>query len=376
MTTTSETLSQEFWPRLEAKVSRMRESLGNKSPHVAGADGIYDDTKLDWWTSGFCPGILWLMYEMTGEEPYKDAAWSWDERLFALFQQENAFDHDVGFHYLPTAVFKYKVTGDKNALRRGLFAANFLAGRFNPRGSYLRAWNGKDQAGWSIIDTMMNVSLLFWASEESGDPRYAHIAKAHADMVVKQFVRADGSSHHIVTFDPETGERVKAFGGQGAGPDSAWSRGNAWALYGLANTYRHTGDPAYLSAAQRVANFFIASLPEDGVPPWDFRASQEAGDTGVPRDSSAGAIAASGLLELAELLEDAASRPYRAAAERILRSLATHYATWDDPRHEAILVQGTGHKPANQNVNVSLIYGDYFLVEAFAKLKGWERRIF
>lgn len=376
MTTTIESIGLEIWPRLEAKVSRMRESLGDKCPHVAGAEGIYDDTRLDWWTAGFWPGMLWLMYEMTGEDRWREAAWPWDERLFELFLQENAFDHDVGFHFLPTAVFKYKLTGDKDALRRGLFAANFLAGRFNPKGSYLRAWNGNDKAGWSIIDTMMNVSLLFWASQESGDPRFAHIAKAHADMVVKQFVRADGSTHHIVAFDPESGERVKALGGQGAGPDSAWSRGNAWALYGLANTFRYTGDSAYLSAAQRVANFFIASLPEDGVPPWDFRASLESGDDGIPRDTSAGAIAASGLLELADLLEDAVGRPYRAAAERILGSLAAKYAAWDEPRHEAILVQGTGHKPANQNVNVSLIYGDYFFVEAFAKLRGWNRRIF
>ena len=371
-----ETLTREVWPRLVAKVSRMRESLGNRCPHVAGSDGIYDDTRLDWWTAGFWPGMLWLMYEMTGEDRWRETAWSWDERLFELFLQENAFDHDVGFHFLPTAVFKYKLTGDKNALRRGLFAANFLAGRFNPRGSYLRAWNGGDKAGWSIIDTMMNVSLLFWASQESGDPRFAHIAKAHADMVVKQFVQADGSTHHIVAFDPESGERVETLGGQGAGPDSAWSRGNAWALYGLANTYRHTGDSAYLSAAQRVANFFIASLPEDGVPPWDFRASLEAGDGGIPRDTSAGAIAASGLLELVDLLEESVGRPYRVAAERILGSLAAKYATWDDPQHEALLVQGTGHKPANQNVNVSLIYGDYFFVEAIAKLRGWKRRIF
>ncbi|MNO24731.1 Unsaturated glucuronyl hydrolase [compost metagenome] len=376
MTTTMETISEEVWSRLDAKVPRMLASLGNKCPHVAGSDGIYDDTRLDWWTSGFWPGILWLMHDMTGEQSLKDAAWSWDERLFKLFQEENAFDHDVGFHYLPTAVFKYKLTGDKEALRRGLFAANYLAGRFNPRGGYIRAWNGGDKAGWSIIDTMMNVSLLFWASEESGDPRFAHIARAHADRVMREFVRADGSTHHIVAFDPETGERIEALGGQGAGPDSAWSRGNAWALYGLANTYRYTGDSAYLSAAQRVANFFIAGLPEDGVPPWDFRASQVEEGEEVPRDTSAGAIAASGLLELAGLLDEPIGRPYWAAAERILGSLAAKYATWDDPQHEAILLQGTGHKPANQNVNVSLIYGDYFFVEAFAKLRGWKRRIF
>lgn len=376
MTTTLNTIGQEIWPRLESKVSQMRDSLGTKAPHVAGQNGIYDDTKLDWWTSGFWPGMLWLMYDMTGDEGWREAAWSWDERLFALFQQENAFDHDVGFHFLPTAVFKYKLTGDKDALRRGLFAANFLAGRFNPKGGYLRAWNGIEKTGWSIIDTMMNISLLFWASEESGDPRFAHIAKAHADMVVKQFVRADGSTHHIVVFDPETGQRVGALGGQGAGPDSAWSRGNAWALYGLTNTYRHTNDAVYLSAAQRVANFFIASLPEDNVPPWDFRAVREGGEEEIPRDTSAGAIAASGLLELADQLDEPTGRPYRSAAERILSSLAANYATWDEPKHEAILLQGTGHKPANQNVNVSLIYGDYYFVEALAKLQGWRRRIF
>ncbi|MCV4230988.1 glycoside hydrolase family 88 protein [Virgibacillus sp. LDC1] len=365
---------QEVWNQIKSKTDRMLEAIGDKSPHVAGADGRYDDMRLDWWTSGFWPGILWIVYDMTGDERYKNAAWDWDERLSERFLENHYFDHDVGFQFLPTAAIKYKLTGDADAARRALFAANFLAGRFNAQGSFIRAWNG-DKHGWSIIDTMMNLSLLFWASEESGDPRFAHIARAHADMVMKQFIREDGSVHHIIRFDPVTGERAEAMGGQGAAPDSAWSRGAAWALYGLTNTYRYTGNPAYLGAAQRVANFFIASLPDHHVPSWDFRAERE-GAEDIPRDSSAGSIAASGLLELADALHEPEGGGYSAAARRILSSLHEHYGTWNEPEHEGILLEGTGHKPAGQNVNVSLIYGDYFYVEAIAKINGWQHRIF
>ncbi|SFI39433.1 unsaturated chondroitin disaccharide hydrolase [Paenibacillus sp. UNC496MF] len=369
----NETASAAVWARVLAKVDAMRAAMGGRSPHVAGDNGKYDDLRLDWWTSGFWPGMLWLAHDVSGEVRFREAAWSWDERLERLMLEENRFDHDVGFQFLPTAVFKYALTGDEDARRRGLFAANFLAGRFNPRGGFIRAWNG-DRTGWAIADTAMNLSLLFWAAKESGDPRFAHVAKLHADTVLREFIRPDGSAHHIVRFDPETGERADALGGQGAAPDSAWSRGNAWVLYGMANAFRHTGDPAYLQASQRVAHYFVAHLPEDAVPHWDFRADVELG--GEPRDTSAGAIAASGLLELADALPEREGRAYRAAAGRILSSLDARYATWDRPDHEAILTQGTGHKPAGQNVNVSLIYGDYFFMEAVAKLNGWTRRIF
>ncbi|GAB6930490.1 glycoside hydrolase family 88 protein [Paenibacillus sp. JCM 10914] len=372
MNTLDAAVSQ-VWEQIQRKTNQMRSVIGAKSPHVAGEDGRYDDMRIDWWTSGFWPGILWIVYDMTQDEDYKHAAWPWDERLSKHFLESNGFDHDVGFQFLPTAVIKYKLTGDADALRRGLSAANYLAGRFNAAGNFIRAWNG-DKYGWSIIDTMMNLSLLFWASEVSGDPRFAHIARRHADMVVKEFVQGDGAVHHILRFDPLTGERVEALGGQGAAPDSAWSRGAAWAIYGLANTYRYTKDAAYLEAAERVVSFFLAHLPEDHVPLWDFRAPDETG--GIPRDSSAGAIAASGLLELADLVHTDSGVQYKAAAERILMSLYNQYGTWDRSGHEAILLQATGHKPAGQNVNVSLIYGDYFFVEAIAKWKGWKHRVF
>ncbi|GGA28807.1 glycosyl hydrolase family 88 [Paenibacillus physcomitrellae] len=363
----------EMLGRTIKKAEFMLEQIGDKSPHAAKADGRYDDMRLDWWTTGFWPGMLWILYDLTGKEAYKQAAWSWDERLERMMLQENNFHHDVGFQFLPTAVIKYKLTGDPDALRRGLFAANLLAGRYNLAGRFLRAWN-QDKLGWSIIDSSMNLSLLFWAAEASGDPRFMHIARAHADTVVERFIRKDGSVCHIVNFDPVTGECLGAIGGQGASPDSAWSRGAAWALYGMANACTYTGDKKYLRASRQVADFFLAHLPADAVPHWDFRASENLQHE--PRDSSAGACAASGLLELASLLPEQEGRVYRLAAKRMIRSLDQSYATWHLPEHEAILLHATGHKPAGQNVDVSLIYGDYFFLEALAKLNGWERRIF
>ncbi|WP_261807898.1 glycoside hydrolase family 88 protein [Paenibacillus sp. N3.4] len=362
-----------IWEALQAKVDKMIVQIGDKSPHVAKSDGIYDDLRLDWWTSGFWPGLLWIMHDMTGKDHYKDAAWGWDEKIEQKMIQANNFHHDVGFQFLPTAVIKHKLTGDQDALRRGLAAANFLAGRFNLAGQFLRAWN-QDKTGWSIVDSSMNLSILFWAAEEFADPRFEHVGKAHADTVVNRFIREDGSVNHILSFDPRSGEFLESLGGQGAGPHSSWSRGQSWALHGMANTYRYTGDVKYLHAAQRVANYFLACLPDDHVPHWDFRADESL--DGLPRDTSAATCAASGLLELADALSPLEGALYQRAAERILLSLTRHYATWDQPDHEAILLAGTGNLPAGQNIDVSLIYGDYYYVEAIAKLLGWKNRIF
>jgi len=362
---------ERIWSRLEAKVDRMIGPLDGKTPHVAGENGKYDDTAVEWWTSGFWPGMLWVMYDMTGKAHYKEAAWSRDLRLEERFaRQAQSFHHDVGFQFLSTAVIKHKITGDQDGLRRGIDAANYLASRFNLAGSFLRAWNG-DRAGWSIIDSMMNLSLLFWASESTGDPRYKHIAVRHAETTMAYGVREDGSTNHILSFDPESGECIESFGGQGLAPDSAWSRGNAWALYGFANAYRYTGDIRFLNVAKRVAHYFVASLPDDHVPYWDFRLESL---DGMSRDSSAAAIAASGLLEIAEAVPAGERRTYRRAAERIMKSLTDNYATWHLPDHEAILLHATGS--GTVNIDVSLIYGDYFYIEAFAKLRGWKRRIY
>lgn len=361
------------WDELQTKVDGMIADIGDKIPHVARADGHYDHMPLDWWTSGFWPGLLWILHDVTGKAHYLEAARPWDERLERLFVVENDLYHDVGFQFLPTAVAKYKITGDRDGRRRGLSAANFLAGRYNPAGRFIRAWNGDHQAGWAIIDCCMNLSLLYWASEESGDPRFAHIATAHAETALAHFLRPDGSNNHIVCFDPLTGEVERVDGGQGYAPESAWSRGQAWALYGMTNIYKYTRDVRFLEAAQRSAYHFIASLPEDGVPYWDFRLP---GFDGQPRDTSAGAIAASGLLDLAELTPPAAGARFRKAAVDMLEAMTERYATFGRDGFHAILTGGTGHVPENKNIDVSLIYGDYYYVEAVAKLVGWERRFF
>jgi unsaturated chondroitin disaccharide hydrolase len=358
---------------LQSKVARMIEQIGDKSPHVAGENGVYDDLPTDWWTSGFWPGLLWVMFDMTGDERFKEAAWRWDEELEQYFvKPTEELHHDVGFQFLATAVIKHTLTGDEDALRRGLEAANFLAGRFNPAGNFIRAWNG-DRYGWAIIDCMMNVSLLFWASRVSGDPRFKHIAVRHIETSLTHFIREDGSVNHIVSIDPENGLFLETFGGQGFGVGSAWSRGAAWALYGFANAYTNTGDIHYLHASKKVAHYFLASLPEDSVPYWDFRLATKEGE---PRDSSAAAIAASGLLEIAAHVPAMEKAFYEDSAKRILLSLNENYSTWDLPDHQAILLHGTGNRPRNSAVDVSLIYGDYYFVEAIAKLNGWKHRIF
>lgn len=368
-----------LWTKIEDKVDRMMEQIGDKIPHVGKADGVYDNTRSDAWTSGFWPGILWLMYGVTGKEQYKNAAWDWDRRIEENFIKASNLHHDVGFQFLPTAVIKFKLTGDADARRIGLEAANFLAGRFNLAGKFIRAWNNSVRAwqegnsGWAIIDCMMNLPLLMWASEELDDPRFRHIALAHAETALTNFIREDGSVRHICCFNPDTGEFSHELGGQGFSPGSAWSRGTAWALYGFSTMYRLTGQTRFLDASKRVAHFFMAGVEEDLIPLWDFRVD----DRGkAPRDSSAAAIAASGLIDLSKHVPASESSLYLSAAKRTAQSLTQHYATWEQPGHEAILLHGTGNRPHGENIDVSLIYGDYYYVEAVAKLKGWSNAIF
>ena len=187
------------------------------------------------------------------------------------------------------------------------------------------------------------------------------------DTVVKYFIRPDGSVYHIARFDPESGAFIEGMGGQGFAAESAWSRGAAWALYGLTLAYHHTGKLEYLYTAQKVAHFFLARLPEDHVPHWDFRATGEAKEF---RDSSAGACAASGLLLLADKVGEVEAPVYREPAIKILESLYRNYGTWDNDAEEGLILQGTSNYPAGTNIDVPLIYGDFFYVEGLARLKG------
>lgn len=360
--------AEDKWQQIIGKVSLTSRRIGDSFPYIS-IDGQYYNEEPDWWTNGFWPGLLWLIYRENGDERLRDIADSVERQLDAPLHQYETLHHDVGFMWSLTSVAQYKLLGNPDSRRRALTAASHLMGRYNAKGHFIRAWNQPERVGWAIIDCLMNLGLLYWASEETGDPRYRHIAMEHSDMALRDIIRPDGSSNHIVSFDPETGQRLEAISGQGYAADSAWSRGTAWALYGMALGARYTGESRYLDSARRTAQMFLDHLPEDGLPPYDFRAPHE---EGMGMDSSAAVCAASGMLEIARLVPAADARYYRDAAFGMLKKLDERCGTWDDDGEEGLLRMGTANFPKRAFVNVPMIYGDYFFAEAICKLRGHE----
>ncbi len=373
--------SEQFRPdvaleRFIEKMTVLRERTCEKIPYTT-KDGVYDDNStlakeksfgIGWWTNGFWAGMMWLLYHETGDSRYAEIARFSGEQLDVCFDNFYTLDHDVGFIYQPTAVADYRLTGSADGRRRGLHAATILAGRLNPAGGLIRAWNdwgdGRDTTGWAIIDCMMNLNLLYWASEELKDPRFRQVAMLHADTAMSAFVRPDGSVNHIVSFDPETGELLTSLGGQGYGEGSSWTRGQAWGLYGFALSFAHTKKQAYLDTAKRIAHYFISNIPEDGRIPVDFRAPSEP----YYEDATAAAIASCGLLEIAEHVPQLEAAMYRTAAVKLLKTLDAQDCDYD-PRTDGILRNCTAayHDAVHE---FHIVYGDYFYLEALLKLKG------
>ena len=312
-----------------------------------------------WWTNGFWPAEMWAMYRMTGDEAYQTEAQRAEDMLDDAFRDYDHLHHDVGFMWLISSGANYRMTTCDLSRKRTMLAANILAGRFNPAG-FIRAWN-TDRTGWAIIDCMMNLPILYWASEHTGDPRFRKIAMIHADTAMRQFIRPDGSSDHIVIFDPETGDKLDAPAGQGYAPGSSWSRGQAWALYGFALSYVHTGKQEYLDTACRVARYFISHVQEDWIPRCDF--CQPADDP--LKDACAGAVASSGLLELARITGE---ETFFDAGCRILEALDAQCADWSED-YPAILTRCTGSYHGNDH-HIAMTYADFFFMEAVLKLQG------
>ena len=317
-----------------------------------------------WWTGGFWPGLMWQFFVATGDEVFKAEA----RRVQALLTRElmtfEKLNHDVGFMYLLSCGADDLLTGNALASRDTLHAATLLAGRYNPNG-FIRAWD-QDRAGWAIIDCMMNLCLLYWASRRTGDPRFALIASRHADTTLREFVRADGSCYHIVVFDPLTGVAQKKPAGQGYDENSSWSRGQAWALYGFTLAHMNTGEPRYLEAACRIADYFVRNIRADGLTDCDFR--QPANVERI--DNIAGACGSCGLLELAALTKGEPAKRYRAAAETMLIALADASADWTDHTTGILQRCTAAYHDEGAGTHVSLIYGDYFFAEGLAKLAG------
>lgn len=356
--------SQKILEQIIKKISVTSEKIGATFPHVS-KDGVYDNCDIAWWTNGFWGGLLWLLYNETKDDKFKIIAENCEKKLDEAITDYYGLHHDVGFMWILTSIANYKITGNEESKKRALHVANILAGRFNIKGNFIRAWNG-DHYGYAIIDCMMNIPLLYWATEQTLDPRYKHIAMAHADMVLEKFIRPDGSVNHIVNFDIHTGVVIDIKGGQGYSPTSAWARGTSWAIYGMALSYKYTNEKRYLDAAKNVAHFFVANLPENSVPAWDFRAPAE---NSISTDTSAGACAACGMLEIAKYVCEEEKELYIGNARKILTGLYEEYSNFGNERQE-LLRGGTGHKPADQNINVGLIYGDYFFAEAILKLEN------
>lgn len=354
----------ETWDKVAKKMAKVAPEVGAGFPYTT-KDGKYINEHNDsWWTNGFWAGIMWLMYQQTGDETYRKIAEGSEEMLDKPMQDFNGLHHDVGFMWLLSAVANYRLTGNELSKTRGMHVATLLAGRFNAQAKFIRAWN-HDKIGWAIIDCMMNIPLLYWASDESGDPRFRQVAMMHADTAMKNFVRADGSCNHIVSFDPETGDVLETPGGQGYESGSSWSRGQSWALYGFTLSYIHTGKQEYLDTAKKVAHYFIANLDETYVPAVDFRSP--AGDD--MKDSTAGCIAACGLIELSKVVPEHEKAMYLRAAMNILRGTEKHCCNFDD-NEQSIVQKGTEAYFNENGIHIPIIYGDYYFIEALSKLRG------
>lgn len=315
-----------------------------------------------WWTTGFWPGLMWQLHALSGDAFFREEALRTEKQLVEVFREFRPLNHDVGFMYLLSCGAHAKLERDAQAETDTLHAASLLMARFNPAG-FIRAWDGKEQLGYAIVDCMMNLPLLYRATRITGDPRFAAVARIHADTAKKHFVREDGSCRHIVEFDPVTGAFVREHGGQGWAVGSSWSRGQAWGLYGFTLLAMNTGDVDDLRTACRIADNFLRHIRPDGLTDCDFDQPEKPERI----DNIAGACAACGLLELYRLTGEEA---YQAGAMQLLEGMLTLCADWSQ-EHMGILTGCTAaYHDDNVGTHTNIVYGDYFLVEALAKLAG------
>lgn len=316
------------------------------------------------WTSGFFPGELWYLYELTKNEKWKQQA----IKFTAPIEQEklNGKTHDMGFKIYCSFGNAYRLTKNENDKEVIIKAAQTLSTRFNPKVGAIRSWDHNTDK-WDfpvIIDNMLNLELLFEATKLSGDSSFYKIAVSHANTTMKNHFRKDFSTWHVVDYDPVTGLVEKKNTHQGYSDVSAWARGQAWAIYGYTMCYRETKDPKYLQQAQNIAKFLFnnKNMPADLIPYWDFDAPNIPNE---PRDASAAAVISSALFELSTYTNE--SNDYLKKAETILNNLSINYASQIGANKGFILIHSTGSKPHNSEIDVPLSYADYYYLEALTR---------
>ncbi len=367
---------------MQNAVSQTRQNIpqfGNKLMTSCSTDNFYEIGENVGWTTGFWPGELWLAYELTGEEQFKSAGLNLVENF--LYRMENKIytdTHDMGFLYTLSCISAHKLTGSENAKKAALIAADFLRMRFHEKGQFLQAWGkiGAPNNYRMIIDCMMNLPLLYWATEQTGDESYSQAAKAHCDTALDVIIRPDGSTHHTYFFDMETGAPLRGVTAQGYDSNSAWSRGQSWGVYGIALAYKQNLNPDYIPLFEQVTDFFIEHLPENLVPYWDFHFTTGSDE---PWDSSAAAIAVCGMLEMSKYLPVEKAEYYTSCAKKILGALVEHCGVSDFTKSNGLLLHGTYCRSSEFNehddrgVDECSGWGDYFYMEALTRLsKDWQ----
>ncbi|HWR10549.1 MAG TPA: glycoside hydrolase family 88 protein [Rectinemataceae bacterium] len=327
------------------------------------------------WTTSFWTGILWLSWELSGDGRFRDAAFAQIPDFLRRLDGGVAIEtHDLGFLYTLSCVAPWRLLGAKEARKTALKAATLLMGRYYEKAGIIQAWGDLDdpsQRGRIIIDCAMNLPLLFWASEQTGDPRYREAAKRHLSAANEHLLREDGSSYHTYHFDIENGEGLRGSTAQGSSDSSCWARGQAWGIYGLSLGFRYLRDPELLGLASRLAHYFLNRTPSDWVCYWDLAFTEGEEE----RDSSAAAIAACGLLELAGHLSvaDARKRRFENAAAHIAASLVSSYAARPGDGSNGLLLHAVYSKPAAEGIDECCIWGDYFYLELLARLQlSWK----
>lgn len=340
----------------------------------SSVNGFYPPCENNQWTCGFWPGELWLSYEHTGDPVFKYAALIQVESFLHRIENHIEVDHhDMGFLYSPSCVAAYKLAGSENGRKAAILAADQLVSRFQPKGEFIQAWGkmGAKENYRYIIDCLLNVPLLHWASQVTGSEKYCQIALKHTATCLKYSIRPDNSTYHTFYMNPETGEPDHGATCQGYKDDSAWARGQAWGIYGTALSCRYNRRKEYREAFERVTQFYLSRLPEDLVPYWDLTFTS---GTREPRDSSSASIAACGMLEMAKYLEPAQADYYTVLAKQIIKSLVEHYSVQDMEKSNGLVMHGTYSKNSPYNtckpegIDECVSWGDYFYMEALTRL--------
>ena len=364
-----------------ATVAQNIDTFGRNYPHHNTTDGRYPLKSAEHgepvggntsWTTGFWPGMLWLAYDITGDEQFHRAA----SAHVASFADRAARDvdmdhHDMGFLYTLAATTAWRVDRDEVAREAGLIAAGHLMRRAMQPAGVIQAWgdlSDPEQQGRTIIDSLMNLPLLYWATDTTGDPRYAETAVTHARALAENIVREDDSTFHTFYWDLTTGEPRFGRTDQGYADDSSWARGQAWGIYGFTLNYLASGDPLFLETARRCADYFLAHLPADMVPYWDLGFGDGSGHL---RDSSAAVIAVCGLDELASVTGE---ERYRTAADEMLAAVVATCTPEPDSDANCLLLHGVYHWHAKIGMDEGNLWGDYFYLEALAHraVAHWE----